>query len=468
MARPRVFISTDMQMITGVNLIDGDKDDVQSMVHALMYQDKINIVGIASSTSRWQPGKNDEKFIHHVIDEYAADHAKLASHGKAGDFKTAAQLHAITYQGTKSRAGTDGYPSATEASAAIIKEARAAKAAGEKLYVVTWGGVGDLTRALHDAPDIASSIRLISSAGSLQEPNAYKYLVKNFAGQKGFWWVDVNDTLEGVYASETVRLPAVSLDEVKEFAYGHGNLGTFFYENSQDLRGTGGTYSGVKMGDSPGIFYLIDNADNNDPTAESWGGEYRKVKTDYWTDRTDSGSALKYSGSDGARTIYEDRAAWLGDFKARFDWLKGGASAPTPPADKPVPEPAPKPVPTPSQPAPTPADPDLDQVSVRVSGTKFQGDPNFRLLVDGKTVDAKNLVSADFKKGEWQTFTFTGDFDKAGTQKHSVSIQFDNDFNGGSRGDRNIFVDSVTFNDKVNDLDAKLTSNTIKHWDFML
>ena len=31
---------------------DGDKDDVQSLVHALMYQDRINIVGIASSTSR--------------------------------------------------------------------------------------------------------------------------------------------------------------------------------------------------------------------------------------------------------------------------------------------------------------------------------------------------------------------------------------------------------------------------------
>jgi hypothetical protein len=463
MARPRVFISTDMQMITGVNLIDGDKDDVQSMVHALMYQDKINIVGISSSTSRWQPGKNDEKFIHHVIDEYAVDHAKLAAHAKPGEFKTAAQFHAITYQGTKTRADSTGYPAATEASAAIIKEARAAKAAGEKLYVVTWGGVGDLARALHDAPDISSSIRLISSAGSAQEPNAYNYLVNNFAGQKGFWWVDVNDTLEGVYASETLRLPpAITLDQVKEFANGHGNLGTFFYENSQDLRGTGDTYSGLKMGDSPGILYLIDNADNNDPTAESWGGEYMKVKTDYWKDKTDSGSALKYSGSNGARTIYEDRAAWLGDFKARFDWLKSGTT--TQPPEKPAPEPAP----IPGDETSVPTDPALDVITVRVTGTEYNGDPNFRFLVDGKTIDATNLVTSDYKEGEWQVFTFTGNFDQAGTQKHRVGVQFDNDLNGGSRGDRNLYVDAVTFNGQVNDLDVKLTSNTVKQWDFML
>jgi hypothetical protein len=465
MARPRVFISTDMQMITGVNLIDGDKDDVQSMVHALMYQDKINIVGIASSTSRWQPGKNDEKFIHHVIDEYAVDHAKLAAHGNLGDFKTAAQLHAITYQGTRSRADSTGYPAATEASAAIIKEARAAKATGEKLYVVTWGGVGDLARALHDAPDIASSVRLISSAGSVQEPNAYNYLMNNFAGQKGFWWVDVNDTLEGVYASENLRLPpAITLDQVKEFANGHGNLGTFFYENSQDLRGTGDTYSGLKMGDSPGILYLIDNADNNNPTAESWGGEYMKVKTDYWKDKTDSASALKYSGSNGARTIYEDRAAWLGDFKARFDWLKDGTPTTTQPTEKPAPEPTP----TPGDPTPTTPGSALDVITVKISGTEYNGDPNFRFLVDGKTIDATNVVTADYKEGQWQVFTFTGDFDQGGTQRHRVGVQFDNDLYGGSRGDRNLYVDAITFNGQVNDLDATLTSNTIKQWDFML
>jgi Protein of unknown function (DUF1593) len=343
--RPRVFISTDMQMISGINHIDGDKDDVQSLVHALMYQDRINIVGIASSTSGHQPGANDKRFIHHTIDVYARDHPKLAPRGKPGDFKTAQQLHAIVRQGTKSVvraprllrpmtkvfswAGRWGYPAATAGSHAIIREARAARAAGEKLYVVVWGGVGDVARALKDAPDIASSVRLITIAGALQEPNAYRYVVENFAGRKGFWWIDINESFRGMYATETANLPpATTLSDVEAFAKGRGHLGSFLYENSKDLRGKGDSYDGLKMGDSPSILYLIDHVDDDDPTAESWGGSYMQSRKNYWKDRTDPASSLRFPRSNGARTIYKHRAAWLGDFKARFDWLRDGAMAP--------------------------------------------------------------------------------------------------------------------------------------------
>ncbi|MFD2223296.1 carbohydrate-binding domain-containing protein, partial [Microvirga arabica] len=320
---------------------------------------------------------------------------------------------------------------------------------------------------------IADAIRLISSAGSVQGSGPYKYILNTFAGQKGFWWIDVNDTLEGVFASENDKYPlAVSLAEVKEFADGHGNLGTFFFENSQDLRGAGGSYSGMKMGDSPGILYLIDQANNDNPTSESWGGEYRQVGTNHWTDLTDQ--ALNFSDSNGARTIYEDRAAWLGDFKARFDWLSG--EAPSPPPTDPAPtepgpvEPAPtEPVPVdPTPPEPTPVDPALDTITVRISGTEYKGDPNFALLVDGKTVDTTNLVTAEHKTGQWQTFTFTGDFDAAGTQSHSVGIKFTNDRYNRDAGDRNLYVDEVTFNDQVNSSDALLTMNGAKSWDFVL
>ena len=188
-----------MQMMTGVNHVDGDKDDVQSLVHALMYQDKIDIVGIASSTSQHQPGANDERFVHLVIDQYAKDQSLLKAHD--GGFKTAAELHEITYQGTQKLAGSSGYPAATEASAAIIKEAREAAAAGEVLYVATWGGLGDVARALHDAPDIAKSIRLLSASGPAQESEAYDYIKDKFAGKGDLWWVDAQTTQRGIYAS---------------------------------------------------------------------------------------------------------------------------------------------------------------------------------------------------------------------------------------------------------------------------
>lgn len=321
MITPRIFITTDLQMISGVNNIDGDKDDVQSLIHSLLYQDKYSIVGIASSTSYWQPGKNSADLIHRVLDVYEQDQDSLISRSSA--FKTADQLHAITHQGTKSLAGSSGLVAPTAASAAIIKAARSADADGVPLYVTAWGGMGDIARALHDAPDIADTVRLLSVAGRTQEPNAYAYVKAKLAGKGDLWWIDEQNSHKGVYASPDSKNP-ISDDWAASNARGHGDLGDMFYNNTQDIRGTSGTVDGVKMGDSHTIFYLIDSANNNDPTAESWGGEYRKIGDQYWTDRTDN--AFNWTGTNGARTIHEDRAAWTSDFARRLDWLKDGST----------------------------------------------------------------------------------------------------------------------------------------------
>jgi hypothetical protein len=463
--------------------------------------------------------------------------------------------------------------------------------------------------------------------------------VDNFAGQKGFWWIDSQTTQRGIYASMNSRLPPeMNLDYVANMAKDHGNLGTFFWENSQDLRGTGDTYSGLKMSDSNGILYLIDNANNDNPTAESWGGEYQQVKTGYWKDRTDTDSDLNWSGSNGAMTTYEDRAAWTSSFHERFDWLKGSTTNPPPttpappialtPAIEPTPtapptgtnllkngsfEEAPS---TPGQhtamksmpgwtaisggtievwnahngvkathgtdfveldyrrdrgvdgiaqgvqtqagqeytftldartrpghtaatnqievvwngkvqtitptgswddhsvkvvgtggvdnlivrevasqskdgygalidnlrlvetgtttlsltaPTPTPTSGTGDDtITVRVSGDFYLTDPNFKLVLDGKVIDATNAVTADKALNQWQTFTFTGDFDAAGTQTHRLSIEFDNNLYAGAGKDRNLYIDHVTFNGKSNGTDVTMSTNMTKYYDFIL
>ncbi len=110
-----------------------------------------------------------------------------------------------------------------------------------------------------------------------------------------------------------------------------------------------------------------------------------------------------------------------------------------------------------------------DTITVRVSGDSYNGDPNFVLTLDGRAIDTKNLVTADRDKGEWQTFTFTGDFDLDGLQNHRVGIKFDNDLWGGkSTMDRNLYIDKVTFNGTVNDTDATFLSNATKYWDFLV
>jgi hypothetical protein len=110
-----------------------------------------------------------------------------------------------------------------------------------------------------------------------------------------------------------------------------------------------------------------------------------------------------------------------------------------------------------------------DTITVRIQGDGWKGDPNFRLIVDGKVIDSGNLVWADRRDGEWQTFTFWGDFDEDGLQQHRVGIQFNNDLYGGSpTRDRNLYVDKITLNGVVNDRDSTFMSNGTKYWDFSL
>jgi hypothetical protein len=116
-----------------------------------------------------------------------------------------------------------------------------------------------------------------------------------------------------------------------------------------------------------------------------------------------------------------------------------------------------------------PSAPSEDTITVKVSGEAYLGDPNFAFIFDGKTIDATNVVTADYKAGELQTFTFKGDFDSDGIQNHQVGIKFTNDLYGGSTTkDRNLFVEEVTFNGVKNDTDHLFKSNGAFSWDFNL
>jgi hypothetical protein len=68
-----------------------------------------------------------------------------------------------------------------------------------------------------------------------------------------------------------------------------------------------------------------------------------------------------------------------------------------------------------------------------------------------------------------------GDFDAAGVDVHRVGIRFNNDkWDGDATAmtdeghDRNLYIDRVTFNGIVNDLDAAMGANTTRYWDFNL
>ncbi|MCE6949470.1 DUF1593 domain-containing protein, partial [Cereibacter sphaeroides] len=322
MPLPRVFISTDLRLAAE------EKDDSQSLIHALLYQDKMNIVGIAATPSKWNAQDGLVGDIDRIIDTYGLDHAKLAA--RSGDFKTVEQLKAVSWQGALDTAPGQGWSSPTDSSRAIIAETKKAAAAGEVLNVLTWGGETDLAQALHDDPSIAQHIRFFSIDD--QDEAAYAYIKANFKGAFDMW-VDNLSTFRGTYAS-----PAGgdwTQDIIKGWheanARGHGALGDLFAQLSGDIFNV----SGVKMGDSPTVFRFL-SGDQNDPTKESWGGEFVQRPSGgpgrYYTDNPDDALDFDRPDTDGAMTVYEDRSAWLADFATRLDWLKGDAPAPTPPA----------------------------------------------------------------------------------------------------------------------------------------
>jgi len=87
-----------------------------------------------------------------------------------------------------------------------------------------------------------------------------------------------------------------------------------------------------------------------------------------------------------------------------------------------------------------------NEITLRVSGDHFLGDPAFQVLVDGKQVGATYATQAVHSQGQWQDVVLTGDFDP--TKAHDVQVRFANDKNDGGLGvgeghDRNLYVDSM-------------------------
>lgn len=120
MPLPRVFISADLK-------IDSvEKDDAQSLIPALLCQDKMDIAGISVTASK--RGIQDDRGgdVKRII-AHESDQPRLQA--KSDKLKDAGELRDNSWQGATSVAPEAGYLKATDASRAIIEEARGAAAA---------------------------------------------------------------------------------------------------------------------------------------------------------------------------------------------------------------------------------------------------------------------------------------------------------------------------------------------------
>jgi endoglucanase len=98
----------------------------------------------------------------------------------------------------------------------------------------------------------------------------------------------------------------------------------------------------------------------------------------------------------------------------------------------------------------------LSTVVLHIAEDAYNGDAQFKVLVDGVQVGGTYTATASHAAGQWQDITLTGDFGSTGPGK--VDVQFINDLWGGNaNADRNLYVQSIDVNGKT--FAASLASN---------
>jgi endoglucanase len=96
-------------------------------------------------------------------------------------------------------------------------------------------------------------------------------------------------------------------------------------------------------------------------------------------------------------------------------------------------------------------------LSVNVSEDAWKGNAQFLVIVDGVQVGATQTATASHAAGASQVITLTGNF---GVGPHSVAIKFINDAYGGTAAtDRNLYVNSITYDGTTAALKAALYSD---------
>ncbi|MBN2139097.1 MAG: DUF1593 domain-containing protein [Sedimentisphaerales bacterium] len=301
--RYRVIISTDIG--------GDDEDDIQSMIHYLLYADLFDTEGIISSP----PMKGRKADIIKVIDVYEKDYPSLK---KCSDtYPTPQYLRFISKQGAIAPAPQAGYASPTEGSDWIIRCSE--KNDPRPLYLLVWGSITDVAQAIHDRPSIKSKIRVhfIASWNKKHDLNAFRYIDANHADT---WFIHNDTTFRGWYSGGRQGGDLANDVFVARHAKGHGALGDYFATLKNGR---------IKMGDTPAVAYLLTGSPD-DPTGPSWGGSFVKMqgRPNWWIDNP--AAELAEPQYPGAKTVNRWREEYLRDFQKRFDCCSQRAERPEP------------------------------------------------------------------------------------------------------------------------------------------
>lgn len=283
--RPRVVITTD------INILHGDPDDRQSLVHLLFYLDELDVKVIVADRSVERRDNGALRACHLAVDAYAKDYhdpnVKLRARGFPAPELVRSWIKPGDLTGLQ----------------AIIDEAR--RDDPRPLYVLVWGHMLVLEHALYLAPDIVPKLRVLS-IGTWSNPHAPRGRPgANSAGRddlyrdfnyRGMWWIENSAMFAGMFhglefapgggAGETQRIPVGGppFDFLKEIAK-FGALGRHLVEVTEGNRWA----EYFRAGDTPTVLYLLDPAhDPDNPAQPGWAGVFERPFPDqrpnHWID----------------------------------------------------------------------------------------------------------------------------------------------------------------------------------------
>lgn len=333
-ARPRVIVTSD------INIMHGDPDDRQSLVHLLLYLNVLDVRAIVADRSVEATDCGALRACHLAIDAYALDFDNPRVRMRERGFPDPIDLR------TRIKGGN------IEGIQAIIDEAH--RDDPRPLYVLVWGHMLVLEHALYLAPDIVPRLRVLS-IGTFRNPHAPpRRAGPNSAGRedifrepayRNLWWIE-NNGIAGMFhgleytsvtgPGETQRIPVGGepYDLLTEIAR-YGALGRHMLEVTD-----GNPWARYfRAGDTPTVLYLIDpSQDPDEPGASGWAGAFERPfpeeRPNHWVDS--SYGVIDYRNPEVAldavpaarrrhlEAFLATRPAFYADLLARLRDLHGG------------------------------------------------------------------------------------------------------------------------------------------------
>lgn len=311
--RLRIVITTDFPPVDVVkdgdvpNHRKSDPDDVQSMVRFLLYANEFDVEALMVTSGTFANIARKQNLLE-VFERYDAVYEYLKRHDPK--YPEPAYLRSITYEGLSGTWGKKDLSSIgagkdSAASEALIRVVDAKDP--RPVYVLVWGDCSAVAQAIWRVRATRSESDLKLFLGKLRiyqiatQDGTIEWLRSQFPQ---LFIIHSKTTYFGMFGAED---PDSDLAWVNtHIRHDHGPLCSIY-----PPEGIGCT--GVCEGDSPSFLWLVSANrglnDPDDPTQESWGGQFARVKdTNHYVDDL------------GADSISKWRRTYQREFAERADW----------------------------------------------------------------------------------------------------------------------------------------------------